>query len=140
LLRNLGAVLLGAFVGSCWNMALVMLNSIVLFPMPPGSDMNNPEQMNAYIRTLPTAAFLLMLAAHLGQSFFGGWVAARVGRSRPLLLALLVGGLSLIGGVLNMLTIRGPDWLYVELPLYLVVAWAAGRLEERRRAGLRSAA
>jgi hypothetical protein len=35
---------------------------------------------------------------------------------------------------MNMMTIRGPTWMYIELPLYLVVAWAAGKLEVRRRA------
>jgi hypothetical protein len=31
--------------------------------MPPGTDMNLPEQINAYIATLPTVAFLVVLAA-----------------------------------------------------------------------------
>jgi hypothetical protein len=38
------------------------------------------------------------------------------------------------GGIMNMMTITGPDWMYIELPLYLVVAWAAGRMEQNRRA------
>jgi len=41
---------------------------------------------------------------------------------------------SLAGGIMNMMSIDGPAWLMVELPLYLVVAWAAGTLEVRRRA------
>jgi hypothetical protein len=31
------------------------------------------------------------------------------------------------GGIIAMFMIDGPDWLVIELPLYLVVAWAAGR-------------
>ena len=76
----------------------------------------------------------MVLAAHLGQSFVGGWVAARIGGSRPMLLALIIGGLSLVAGIINMMTVKGPTRLMIELPGYLVVAWAAGRLEERRRA------
>ena len=86
-LRNIGAVVLGLFAGMAVNMGFIMLNSYMLFPMPEGIDMNDPEQMNAYVATLPTAAFLVVLLAHLGQSFVGGWVAARVGASRPMLLA-----------------------------------------------------
>ncbi len=115
------------------NMSLVMLNARVLFPMPEGTDMNNPEQLNAWVATLPTAAFFVVIAAHLGQSFVGGWVAARLGSSRPMLLAMIVGLASLAGGVMSMMSIKGPAWLVVELPLYLVVAWLAGRMEINRR-------
>jgi hypothetical protein len=33
-----------------------------------------------------------------------------------------------------MTIIEGPDWMMIELPLYLVAAWLAGRLEQKRRA------
>ncbi len=134
MLGNFLAVIAGLAVGMAVNMSLVMLNAVVLFPMPPGTSMQDPEQMNAYIATLPTAAFFVVLAAHLGQSFVGGWVAARLGSSRPMWLAMIVGVAALAGGIMNMMTIKGPDWMFIELPLYLVVAWLAGRLEQRRRA------
>lgn len=72
MLRNFVAVVAGMIVGMVVNMALVMLNGYVLFPMPDGLDMNDVAGMNAYIQTLPTAAFVVVLAAHLGQSFVGG--------------------------------------------------------------------
>ncbi len=130
---NTVAVVVGLAVGMAVNMGLVILNTAVLFPMPDGVDMNNPEQFNAYLASLPATAFLVVLAAHLGQSFVGGWVAARLGKSRPILLALIVGGFSLAGGIINMMTIEHPPWLAVELPLYLLVAWVAGWLVDRSR-------
>jgi hypothetical protein len=117
------------------NMALVLLNVYLLFPMPEGADLADPEQFNAYLATLPWLAFLVPMAAHLGQSFVGAWVAASLGASRPMLLAMIVGALSLMGGIMNMMSIDGPAWMAVELPLYLVVAWLAGRRVVRRRAG-----
>ncbi|MFT4539048.1 MAG: hypothetical protein ACI841_003348 [Planctomycetota bacterium] len=134
MVKNIIAVIVGLVVGMAVNMGLIMLNAYVLFPMPEGTDMQDPEQMNAYIETLPTHAFFVVLAAHLGQSFFGGWTAARLGSSRPMLLAMILGLLSLAGGIANMMTIKGPAWFYIELPLYLVVAWLAGRMEVKRRA------
>jgi hypothetical protein len=134
MIRNILAVVAGLAVGMAFNMAIIMANSHVLFPMPAGLDMADPDQMNAYVATLPFAAFLVVLVAHLGQSFFGGWTAARLAGSQPLSLAMIVGVLSLVGGITNMMTIRGPTWMYIELPLYLAVAWAAGKLELRRRA------
>lgn len=131
MLRNIGAVFAGLIVGMAFNMAVIMLNATVLFPMPPGSDMNDPADMNAYVAGLPTAAFLVVLVAHLGQAFFGGYVAARLGRASPVLLSMIIGVLSLVGGVLNMMSIQGPTWMYIELPLYLALAFAAGRLVRR---------
>jgi MFS family permease len=133
MIRNIVAVVGGLVVGMAVNMSLVMLNAYVLFPMPEGMDMNDPEQMNAWVATLPTAAFFVVIAAHLGQSFVGGWVAARLGSSRPMLLAMIVGLASLAGGIMSMMSIKGPAWFVIELPLYLVVAWLAGRMEVTRR-------
>jgi MFS family permease len=132
MVRNVLAVIVGLAVGMAVNMSLIMLNAYALFPMPQGTDMNDAEQMNAYVATLPAVAFFVVMAAHLGQSFVGGWVAARLGSSRPMLLAMIVGLASLAGGVMSMMTIKGPAWLIIELPLYLVVAWLAGRLEGNR--------
>ena len=115
------------------NMSLIVLNAYVLFPMPDGMDMSNPEEFNAYVASLPTAAFFVVLAAHLGQSFVGAWLAARIGSSIPMVLAMIVGVLSLAGGIMNMMTIKGPDWMYIELPLYLGVAWVAGQMEVKRQ-------
>jgi len=133
MLRNSLAVIGGSLVGMAVNMGLIQLNMHVLFPMPAGMDMNDPEQFNAFVATLPTSAYFVVLLAHLGQSFVGGWVAARLGASRPMLLAMIVGVLSLAGGIMAMMMIDGPDWMMIELPLYLVVAWLAGRIEQKRR-------
>ena len=46
---------------------------------------------------------------------------------------MIVGVFSLAGGIIVMMMIQGPNWMLVELPLYLVVAWLAGRLEQQRR-------
>jgi hypothetical protein len=131
--RNTLAVFAGLVIGMVVNMALIMLNGHVLFPMPDGMDMYDPDQMNAYIATLPTAAFLVVMAAHLGQSFVGGFVAAHLGASRPMLLAMIVGVAALAGGIMNMMSLEHPAWMYIELPLYLAVAWKAGRMVEQRR-------
>ena len=75
MIRNILAVIGGLAVGMAVNMALVMLNAYVLFPMPQGTSMQDTEQFKAYIATLPTTAFLVVLAAHLGQAFAGGLVS-----------------------------------------------------------------
>ena len=135
-LRNILAVIVGLAVGMAVNASIIEFNSRVLFPAPEGADLNDMVQLRAYVETLPASAFLVVMLAHLGQSFVGGWVAARAGASRPRLLALIIGAISLAGGIMMIMEIRGPSWFVVELPLYLVVAWLAGHLECRRRAAL----
>jgi hypothetical protein len=63
MLRNIGAVVVGLIAGNVWNMALIMLNSKVLFPMAEGADPWDPEQLKAYVASLPAHAFLVVLAA-----------------------------------------------------------------------------
>lgn len=134
MIRNAVAAIVGYIVGSTINMGLIQLNMQVLFPPAPGIDVSDPLQFNGYIATLPSVAFLVVLVAHLGQSFVGAWVAARLGASHPMILAMSIGVLSLAGGIIAMTMIEGPAWLMIELPLYLVVAWAAGNMEIKRRA------
>jgi hypothetical protein len=133
IVRNILAVLAGMIVGSAVNMGLIML-SWQIFPMPEGMDPNDSAQFNEYVAGLPVAALLLVILAHLGQSFVGGLVAARIAATRPMVVALIIGALTLLGGILNMMSIEHPTWMYIEVPLYIVVAWAAGRLEIKRRA------
>ncbi len=135
MLRNVVAVLLGVFLGSALNMAIILTN-MEIFPGPEGLNFNDAEAMSAYIGSLPQTAFILPMVAHLSQSLVGGWIAARFGESRPMLLAMIVGVLTLIGGILNFMQLPAPLWMYVEIPLYLVVAYGAGTIEVQRREGL----
>lgn len=138
-LRNIGAVILGLLVGSALNMGLVMAN-MSLFPGPEGLDFNDTEAMAEYIAGLPQSAFILVLLAHVGQASLGGWIAARVGASRPIVLALVVGALTLVGGAMNMMNFPdAPIWMWIEFPLYLALPYALGKMEQGRRARLGAA-
>jgi hypothetical protein len=129
------AVIVGLAVGMAVNMGLVQLNTTVLYPAPEGMDMKDPEQFQAYLDTLPAAAFLVVMAAHLGQALIGGWIAACLATSRPVLLALIVGAFTMVGGIMMMKMVSGPPWMMVELPLYLLLPYLAGRSVARSRGG-----
>lgn len=135
MLRNIGAVVAGMVVGMALNMALIMLN-LVFFPMPEGVSMQDQEGFSAWAATLPDSAFILPMVAHLAQAFFGGWLAARLCASNPKVLAMIVGFLSLGGGIANALSMEIPTWMWIEMPFYLVLAWVAGNIEVKRRAAL----
>lgn len=130
--RNIGAVVLGLVVGMIVNMVILQINSL-LFPLPEGLDPTDYDALKSAMESQPPLAWIGVIAAHLGQAFVGGWVAARLGASRPVLLALIVGGLSLAGGIANAVMLSTPAWTWIEMPLYLVVAWLAGKQVERSR-------
>jgi len=114
------------------NMVIVLLIG-VMYPMPEGLKYSDTQGMTEYIATLPMIAFVLIMVAHLSQAFVGGWVAARISKNRLMLVAMIVGSLSLIGGLINVWMMPVPAWMWIELPLYLVVAWAAATFEMKRR-------
>ena len=132
MLRNIGAVIVGLIAGMVINMILVQLNMLV-FPLPEGVEWTDTEAFKQAIATMPAAGWILVFAAHLGQAFVGGWTAARLGASHPMMLAMIVGVLSLAGGIANAVMLSVPTWVWIEMPLYLVVAWLAGRIESARR-------
>jgi hypothetical protein len=132
MLRNVGAVIAGLVVGMMFNMAIIQLNMTVLHPAPADLDPNDTVQFQEYMDSLPIAAFLVVMIAHLGQAFFGGWVASKLSASHGVMLAMIIGALSLVGGLMMMI-VTGPTWMYIELPLYLILAWIAGRLGQRGR-------
>jgi hypothetical protein len=132
MIRNICAVLIGLIAGMAVNMLFVMFN-LVLYPMPEGVGFDDAEAMPAYFESLPVTAFLIVMLAHLGQAFVGGWIAALISRNSSMLVAMVVGVLSMMAGIYNMMSLPHPSWMWIEVPLYLVAAWAAARLVLARR-------
>ena len=121
-------------VGMTFNMGMVVLNT-ALHPMPDGVDFNDAEGISAYIATLPLMAMLLIVMADVGQAFIGGLVAAVIGRSASMVVAMIVGMISMLGGIANLMSMPLPVWMWWEIPLYLVAAWFAARIVLAWRAG-----
>lgn len=133
MLRSALAVVAGLVAGSIANMALITLNTSVLFPMPQGVSPDDPAAFSAYLASLPVAAFVLVLLAHSAQAGVGGAVAARIAAARPQLLALVVGGLTALGSVIMLTTVDGPAWMALDPLLNLACAYGAARWVVGRR-------
>ena len=132
LLRNGGAVVGGLLIGSCVNMALISINSFYLYPMPADVTLDDKDGMAIFIQNLPMAAYLVVLAAHFGQSVVGGYVAAKLGGSRPVLLSHIVGAVTLLGAVLTNLQLPVPAWIWMELPFYPILSHLVGTWVEQQ--------
>ena len=135
MVRCILAVICGAIAGGLFNMAMVML-SWWIYPPPEGANMSDSATLKTYIETLPTSAFLVILVAHAGGALVGGLVAALIARRSALVLGAVVGGLFLIGGIVNVLSIPRPTWFAViDLVSYVLAGIVGAKLAPRREGG-----
>ena len=131
IVRGIVATIAGLIAGGLVVFAIEML-AIQLYPMPPGMNQNDPDEMAIWIQTLPTGAFLFILAAYFFGTLGGSWTATKIGRSiwPGIIVALLLFG----GAVMNLVKIPHPSWMWVAVPVVYIAAALLGiRLARTRR-------
>ena len=114
LLRNILAVIAGAIVGMAANMGLlILLNKLI--PVPDGVDFANMDTIVAAMEAgkYKLHHFITPFVAHSAQSLLGAFVAVKLGASKHLLLAMIIGVFSLIGGIAAVFMIPAPLWYNV---------------------------
>jgi hypothetical protein len=127
-------VILGAIAGGAFNMAIIKLSSMI-FPLPEGATITDSEAIKTWVQSLPLPAFLLILLAHAGGALVGGFVAALIARRAHVILGAIIGGLFLLGGIANVISIPAPIWFVVaDLVLYLPAGILGAKLAPRRTA------
>ena len=107
--RNIGAGIAGIIVA----VALVWVVELIghsIYPTPADLDYGDTDVMRAYIDTLPLGALLTVAIAWFVGSLGGCFVACRLGSARPLVYALVVGGVMFAGAVFSLLIIPHPLW------------------------------
>ena len=76
------AIILGALVSGCLIGAIEVANSQV-FPLPEGTDVNDPESLKAAMATMPAVELVVVLVAWFIGTLAGAAVAARVAGRAP---------------------------------------------------------
>jgi hypothetical protein len=84
-----------------------------IWPTPADLDVGNTDVMRAYIDTLPLGALLTVAIAWCIGSLGGTFVACRIGTARPLVYALIVGGMMFAGASFNLTIIPHPIWFSI---------------------------
>ncbi len=125
MLRSIGSVVAGVVAGGLL-VALVEKLGHLVYPPPEGLDSKDLEAMKEFVATLPVGAFLFVLLAWAVGSLGGGWLAAKIAARKPLVHALIVGGVLMIGGILTLVTIPHPLWFTIVGVLVFLPAACAG--------------
>jgi hypothetical protein len=132
IVRNALAVVAGIVVGSVVNMGLVEMGGLV-FPPPPGVDTTTMEGLRESMHLLEARHFVMPFLAHALGTLVGATLAAAIAVSYRLHIALGIGCLFLIGGIIAAMMLPAPAW-YIALDLllaYIPMAWLGWKLATR---------
>ena len=129
-LRNVLVVIVGWFGGSVINMVLVNTGHALY---PTGIDPNDMEAFKEIMPTLGTEHFVFPLLAHALGTLVGAIIAYLLAASQPFKMAVAVGILFLILGIVINSMLPGPTWFApVDIILaYLPMAWMGGKIAAR---------
>lgn len=131
ILRNILAVIAGWLGGSIINMGLIKIGSTV-FPIV-GIDPNDMEAFAEVMPTLDSEHFIFPFLAHALGTLVGAAIAASIAKNHKMKLALGIGVLFLLGGIMVNYMLPGPTWFaVVDIVLaYIPMAWIGGKLGEK---------
>jgi hypothetical protein len=87
--------------------------------------------MKIFVDSLPTGAFLIVLAAWTIGTFVGALVASVIARDKPLLHSGIVGAVMLLATIMNLMTIPHPTWMAASgLALIVAMTVLASRIAQ----------
>ncbi|MEW6337158.1 MAG: hypothetical protein ACOY3Y_06590 [Acidobacteriota bacterium] len=129
IIRNILAVVVGVVVGAVINGALISISGKVI-PPPNGADVTTYEGLRASIHLFQPKHFVFPFLAHALGTLVGAFLTAMLAATRKTGLAMVVGGLFLVAGAINVAMLPAPLWFdVVDLAgAYIPMAWLGGRL------------
>lgn len=123
IVRSILAVIAGIAAG----LVVIMLVSgvgMMALGIPEGIDPEDVSSIEAMKDQIPPKFFIPVLLAHALGTWVGAMVTCRIARQAHQSLALVIGGVFLLFGILNAMRIPHPTWfVVVDLFLYLPMGW-----------------
>jgi hypothetical protein len=131
-IRNTLAVIAGVVALAVTKYLATKLGNAVI-PPPAGVDLSTMDGFKAAIPLYETRQWLPAFFEHAMGSMAGGAVAAFVAASHRMTLALGIGALHMVGGLVAALMLPFPIWVVVVdvVGMYLPMAWIGGKLGSR---------
>ena len=130
--RNTLAFIAGFVALALAKYAATKLGNAVI-PPPVGVDLSTMEGFKAAIPLYAATQWLPVFFEHAVGSMVGGAVAALVAVSHRMKLALGIGALHMVGGLVAAMMLPFPIWVVVVdlVAMYLPMAWLGGKLASR---------
>ena len=128
ILRNVLAVVAGWFGGSIINMFLVQIGHMI-FPIE-GIDQNDMDALAEIMPTLGFKYFIFPFLAHALGTLAGATIAGFIATKHKIKIALGVGVLFLLGGIMVNYMLPGPTWFTILdiIFAYIPMAWIGGKI------------
>jgi hypothetical protein len=129
--KNILAVVGGWVIGSVVNMGLIKVGHKMY--LIEGID---PSDMVAFeiMPTLSNEHFIFPFLAHALGTLIGAVLAASIAATYKMRMALIVGAIFLLGGIMVNYMLHGPTWFAAVdvLIAYISMAWIGGKLVTRK--------
>ena len=128
ILKDIIAVIVGAFIGSLVNGAIIMLSGNII-PPPDGLDITTEAGLKTGMHLMQPKHFVFPFLAHAIGTFVGAYIAARFA-AHKMISAIIIGLFFLMGGIWMVMIVPSPIWFTVVdlVGAYLPVAYFAGRI------------
>ena len=124
--------ILGVIVGAVSFPILVSVGHALFGQMgvsqaPSVGPDQDPAAWEAFMQSLSSLELLSATAAHIGGTFLAASIAMLIAATRTRRVGLILGGLGLLGGVMNAMMLPGqPTWLMIlDVALYVPAGWLA---------------
>lgn len=134
----MGKNILAGVAGVVIAMAMVWLVEKLghaVYPPPPDLDFADADAMRAYVETVPLGALLFVAAAWFIGTLCGTCAACAIGTAKPMIFAMVVGGLMLIATIINLVMIPHPMWFSVLGVVGIMIGAWLGTMCKRATAG-----
>lgn len=112
MVRKIAAVIAG-IVATSIAVGLVQQLGHYLYPLPAGTDPNDPEAIKKHVETAPFFAVFLVIISYAAGALAGGFVSTKIANDGKKIYAIIIGILFLMISVYMMITIPSPIWFWV---------------------------
>lgn len=132
ILRNIVAVIAGLAIGVFVNGKIIVYGSSVI-TYPSGVDAIKIESLKEGMHLFKFKHFMVPFVAHTIGTLLGAFITARFSASKHFMLAMIIGGFFLFGGILMAFTLPAPVWfcLLDVLMAYVPMAYLGWKLSGR---------
>jgi hypothetical protein len=129
IIRKILAAVAGILVGMIVNGGLITISSYII-PPPEGFDLTTTEGLQNGMKLMEPKHFIMPFLAHALGSLSGAFVAAYLAINQKMIIALLIGFLFMIGGIMMIMQLPSPLWFSILdlIGAYLPMAWLGARL------------